>query len=67
MKIIIDIDTKGNTKVSGFPSNYPAAMQMMQGATNAVCNLFIEKARAGLLDETGTIQEPKASRIIKLH
>ncbi len=67
MQIIIDIDENGRLKVEGFPANYTTALRIMQGATEAVCNGFIEKAQAGLLDPAGNIRQvtPGNIRILK--
>lgn len=54
-RINIDIMSDGNIRVSKFPTNYAAAMQIMNQAMLKVSDHFIRAAINGNLDKQGTL------------
>ena len=57
-KIVVQIvvDSNNNILVNNFPQNYNQAIGLMQAATAAVTNYFIEKAKKGDLLDSGDIR-----------
>jgi hypothetical protein len=57
MQIVVSVKKDGSLDVSGFPKNLVQAMQVIDAARGAIVNYFIEHAKAGHLDDTGTVIE----------
>jgi hypothetical protein len=55
MQVKITAMSDGNVNVNGFPTNLSAAMQILSSATQAIVSHFMSEAKAGNVDEAGTI------------
>ena len=59
IKLTITVTNGGQIGVNGFPTNIQAAVDVMNAATKAIINFFLEKARNGELDELGSVIDSK--------
>ena len=59
MQVTINVMKDGRIGVGGFPTNFMQASQIMHAAHDSVMNYFIEQAKAGKLDDKGTVIESK--------
>jgi len=59
MQVTINITKDGKLSVSGFPNNLQGALQVIHGASDAIVQYFIGKAKAGEMDDQGNVVESK--------
>lgn len=59
MQMKITALSDGSVAVNGIPNNPNTALQLIAGATAAITNLFIGKAKEGQLDDANNLVESK--------
>ena len=59
LQITIHLTEDGLVGVGGFPNNLRAAQDIMNAASISVTDYFINQAKAGKLDDKGTVIESK--------
>lgn len=57
MRITVDVFADGRVEVSGFPSNFNQAMQIIHAAAHRVSAFFMQKAMAGEIDNDGSLKQ----------
>lgn len=71
MQIIINVTNDGRVGVAGFPTNLIQAQQILHAANVSMMEYFIGHAKAGRMDDKGTVIESKIIQpnnpIIKLN